>query len=156
MVSLRRGETRESYLQRAREKQRKYTATSERINGSGREAYLQKSRDYNKRRFAALTDEEKAERARKIQEQVILKFWGLTPEDRQLLLNSQDGGCAICGKLDERSRHGRLHVDHCHKTGRIRGLLCNRCNRGIGWLLDSVDLLEKATQYLRRAEDGHS
>jgi hypothetical protein len=72
--------------------------------------------------------------------------YGLTTEGFQALLASQGGGCAICetpiiGK-------GEAHIDHCHDTKKVRGLLCIKCNRGIGLLQDSVDILKKAISYL--------
>jgi hypothetical protein len=57
----------------------------------------------------------------------------------------QDGKCAICGCISER----RLDVDHCHKTGHVRALLCNDCNPGIGRLKDDPDRCEAAARYLR-------
>ncbi len=65
------------------------------------------------------------------------------------LLESQDGRCAICGRTEADSRGHRLHVDHCHATGRVRGLLCGDCNLGLGKFGDSPDLLAKAAVYLR-------
>ncbi len=61
-----------------------------------------------------------------------------------MLFLNQNGGCAICGQPQER----RLHVDHDHKTGRIRGLLCGSCNRAIGLLKESVASLASAIGYL--------
>lgn len=84
-----------------------------------------------------------------------LRVYGLTPDDYAALLAAQGCRCAICG-LDEPNAHGRtgkkfrLSVDHCHGTGRIRGLLCQKCNRAIGLLGDSVELLRKAIDYLER------
>lgn len=81
--------------------------------------------------------------------------YGLTEEDYKELLRQQGGVCAICGN-DEPNEHGRtgtkfrLSVDHCHTTGRVRGLLCQKCNRAIGLLNDSADLLRKAIGYLER------
>lgn len=147
MSTQRKGESREDYLERARAKQRIYEVQKQ--NKLGREGYLQAMRDYNKIKRERLTPEEKDERVKKLQDQVTYMFWGLTPEARQKILDCQGGGCAICGRPDERSRYGRLHVDHCHKTGKLRGLLCQRCNRGIGWLLDSAELAERAAAYLR-------
>ncbi len=63
------------------------------------------------------------------------------------LLASQGGGCAICEELPSGKRR-YLCVDHDHVTGKVRGLLCHSCNRGLGLLGDSVELLEKATEYL--------
>lgn len=65
--------------------------------------------------------------------------------DYQILLRLQKGGCAIC-QNPPKSR--RLAVDHDHKTGRARGLLCYRCNRGLPWFKDSPTLLENAARYL--------
>lgn len=86
-----------------------------------------------------------------------LRAYGLTPEAYDQLLREQDGACAICGQaetfVDPRTAETRrLAVDHCHTTGRVRGLLCGRCNRSIGLLGDSAETLEKAAAYLRRAE----
>jgi hypothetical protein len=61
----------------------------------------------------------------------------------------QCGRCAICGR-EPNARRPRLVVDHCHRTGRNRGLLCDRCNRAIGLLGETVETLEAAVGYLRR------
>src|SRR5262245_2410737 len=81
---------------------------------------------------------------------------GCTPEQYQKLLVKQDGKCAICGTSEgHRSRYGktcRLSVDHDHKKGIVRGLLCNNCNRGLGRFKDSVTVLEAAVRYLKREQ----
>lgn len=82
-------------------------------------------------------------------------IYGITPEIHAAMLAEQGGKCAICGE-DEKSQHWRngtpfrLSVDHCHATGKVRGLLCQRCNRAIGLFGDSSDLLRKAIGYLER------
>jgi hypothetical protein len=85
-----------------------------------------------------------------------LRVTGCTPEQYQKLLEQQDGKCAICGAVEgHRSRDGRacrLSVDHDHQTGIVRGLLCNRCNRGLGRFKDSVRILEAALRYLKREQ----
>lgn len=61
------------------------------------------------------------------------KLWirlGLSPEDYDKMLLSQDGGCAICGKTDGEQR---FHLDHSHDTDEVRGLLCLNCNTKLGW-----------------------
>lgn len=73
-----------------------------------------------------------------------VKRFGLTPETYRELLAKQGGVCLICHRVDSR----QLSVDHDHLTGAIRGLLCNRCNRGIGLLRDSADLCRSAAAYL--------
>lgn len=72
------------------------------------------------------------------------RTYGITTEQYEQLKRNQNGKCAICsGEFDS-----TLHVDHCHKTGAIRGLLCNACNSGLGKLKDSVKLLKSAIKYL--------
>lgn len=56
----------------------------------------------------------------------------------------QHGRCAICRKSSKR----RLHMDHDHKTKLVRGLLCGKCNKGLGLFNDTIDLLNRAIQYL--------
>jgi len=83
----------------------------------------------------------------------LLKHWyGITIEEYNELLDKQQGKCAIC-KTDKPARFGRIsksfHVDHDHKTDKIRGLLCSKCNQGLGYFNDDPDLLERAIKYLR-------
>lgn len=69
----------------------------------------------------------------------------------EALLRAQNGVCAICGN-EEGVAGRRLAVDHCHATGKIRGLLCALCNTGIGKLGDSSSALRRAVEYLERHE----
>jgi hypothetical protein len=75
--------------------------------------------------------------------------YGLTPEDYDALVAAQNGCCAICGIGKEHTRYG-LVIDHCHTTGKIRGLLCDNCNRGIGLFKDNTISLKSAINYLER------
>ncbi len=77
------------------------------------------------------------------------RTFGLDIEMYELMLSMQNYRCAVCG-TDFPGGRGRFVVDHCHDTNRIRGLLCNLCNVGIGALRDSPDLLVKATKYLEK------
>jgi hypothetical protein len=79
-------------------------------------------------------------------------LYGLTEEAYCAMLLAQGGSCAICG-TDDPGGNGApsMHVDHCHRTGRVRGLLCSRCNLAIGNLEDSPDLLRIAADYLERS-----
>ena len=74
-----------------------------------------------------------------------LKKRGLSEEDYQSML-AVVPGCAICGKLPTQNR--RLAIDHDHKTGRVRGLLCWDCNGSIGKFRDDAGLLQSAIDYL--------
>lgn len=72
------------------------------------------------------------------------------------LYADQDGLCAICHKAETDTHQGRrksLSLDHCHDTGAIRGLLCGRCNRGLGMFLDSPEFLQAAAHYLENHAD---
>jgi len=73
--------------------------------------------------------------------------YGINLEDFEDFLRQQDGKCAIC-KIDQKDFKKRMSVDHDHKTGLIRGLLCDKCNRGLGHFSDSQDLMLKAIEYL--------
>lgn len=73
----------------------------------------------------------------------------LTLEEYDALLKEQDGKCAICGlKSEDNGRYGVLYVDHNHQTGKIRGLLCENCNLGLGIFKDNIDTLNNAIKYL--------
>ena len=71
----------------------------------------------------------------------------LSPEDYYLLIEKQQGRCFICGRLPGKRR---LCVDHCHVTGRVRGLLCSKCNTYLGHIKDSVEAAQRIVTYLRR------
>lgn len=84
----------------------------------------------------------------------------MEPGDFQRLLDSQDGKCAICGyvppigddslPLPKGHASTRLHVDHCHAKGHVRGLLCGKCNTMIGLAGENPDVLLAAVEYLRK------
>ena len=80
-----------------------------------------------------------------------LKYtYNLKLEDYNKMLEDQNYKCNICGSSNSStSQHDRLVVDHNHKTGKIRGLLCDKCNRALGLFCDSKELLEKAIQHLK-------
>ena len=84
--------------------------------------------------------------------------YGITPDMYRELIIKQNGKCAVCGNGETvLSRYGiplRLAVDHCHTTGRIRGLLCNRCNRLIGIVNDDPALLRRMAAYIEVADTG--
>lgn len=74
--------------------------------------------------------------------------YGISIDQFNDMHSAQGGVCAICGK--ESTDGKSLHVDHCHDTGSVRGLLCNRCNPALGALGDSVEMLSKAIRYLEK------
>lgn len=115
--------------------------------------------EYNRTRRAANPTEArdyiKAQRAKKPEQyaaysrkHLLKKNFGLTTEAYDLMLDAQSGVCAIC--KSECTKGYRLAVDHDHKTGRIRALLCSGCNLGIGNFRESPDVLAAAVEYLQQ------
>lgn len=88
----------------------------------------------------------------RIQERDLRKKYGLTLNDVREMLRRQSGRCAICRTDTPGGKHNRFNVDHCHRTGRVRGLLCDPCNRGIGFLKESSERLITAAIYLDGAK----
>jgi len=69
--------------------------------------------------------------------------YGITIDQYEEMYKSSDGRCYICGDF-----HPQLCIDHCHGTGRVRGLLCSTCNRGLGHFKDNVFTMQSAIDYL--------
>lgn len=119
-------------------------------------AWREANRDHRKasmqRWKAARPPEKKRADALRIK---ALKFkwkYGVGESVYNTLLAKQGGVCAICRRENQQVRNGpyrRLSIDHCHTTGKIRGLLCNDCNTSIGKLGDNEEGLLKALEYLR-------
>lgn len=165
-------ETRRSYMREYRAKNR------ERINELKREAYRrnpeghkaknQRWRSENPDRYATLQTQyrernldatlersrqwyrDNKDRAAATQRRNKLKRYGLTVTAFEALVAAQMGQCAICGIVPQ----DRMVVDHCHETGKVRGLLCRPCNAGLGIFRDSPSILEAAIAYLRNSSSG--
>jgi hypothetical protein len=83
--------------------------------------------------------------------QKLKRIFGISYDEYLNMLAAQNNCCAICGTDTPGAR--AFAVDHCHDTGKIRGLLCSKCNTGIGNLKDDIDLLKRAIQYLENSKD---
>jgi len=82
------------------------------------------------------------------------KLYGITLDEFYAMLKSQGNKCAICGDTKEKINEGKrfnFQVDHCHKTGRIRGILCFMCNNALGKWRDSVEILTSAIAYINNS-----
>jgi hypothetical protein len=85
------------------------------------------------------------------------RLYGITKEDYLYFLEKQKGRCAICKRIDSGhsgTSEDMFHVDHCHKTGRVRGLLCYNYNIGIGYLRDDPSIMISAANYIREHNDN--
>ena len=121
--------------------------------------YARRRRQSDPEHRARLNDYQSARRAsiplRDHRAANLKKTYGITHEDYDRMLAEQGGGCAICGSATPRTKRSEyLHVDHCHATGAVRGLLCGPCNAGIGSLGDNIGRLEAAIRYLNETALG--
>ena len=79
----------------------------------------------------------------------IRKAYGITQSQYEEMLVKQNSACAVCKATETGiERTTRFSIDHFHKTGNVRGLLCNWCNQGLGMFKDDIELLKKAIDYL--------
>jgi len=76
--------------------------------------------------------------------------YGITPDQIMAAMNKQNHRCAVCGGINNDSGKRVLGVDHCHATGKVRGMLCGNCNRMIGMAKDSPSILMAAARYLEQ------
>lgn len=80
------------------------------------------------------------------------RTYGITLDQFNEKLKEQNNKCAICNSTNTHDKHGVMAVDHNHSTGAIRGLLCYKCNAGIGLLNDNKEILTSAIKYLEKYE----
>jgi hypothetical protein len=137
----------QEYYQRNREKlleysKRKYQENKESRRAAGRKWYNENREQAlaaNKRWMEANRDR-RLGRSRK-------RRYGISESDFKSMLEKQGHKCACCGGDKPTTKWG-WHVDHCHATGKVRGILCHHCNVAIGCARDSPDRLRKMALYL--------
>ena len=145
-------------------RKKKYEENKERYKKI-REANIHKFREKGKKWYAA--NKEKAKELRKKwrdknknywKEWDLMRKYSISEGQYQEMLTAQDNKCIICNnKENVKHKSGvikRLAVDHCHSTGKVRGLLCYRCNTSIGKFEDSIELLESAINYLKKHKEN--
>lgn len=88
-------------------------------------------------------DNNKEERSKSIKKYELKSKYNLSLDDYETLLKKQNEVCAICKESFV------LHVDHCHETGLVRGLLCRSCNLGLGFFKDKPELFDAAKEYIQ-------
>lgn len=80
----------------------------------------------------------------------VLKLYGITQQRYDEMLLSQDGRCAICSTYEAGRGDGYFAIDHDHGTNKVRGLLCQKCNCGIGFFGDDVERMKRAIAYVEK------
>lgn len=100
-------------------------------------------------KWCSLACANKRPTAKAVKRRTVLKTqYGMTPERYDAMLEAQGGVCAICGSAEIRGYGKRLAIDHCHDSKRVRGILCGKCNRGIGCFDHDPERLAAAVAYL--------
>lgn len=128
---------------RASHPQKGRSESQKRYDAKNRDRLLPKRREHMRLARKEHTEEFR-ERDRK---KGLLKNYGITVDEYDRMFEAQGGVCATCGKPNK-SKYGYLSVDHDHKTGKVRGLLCHRCNAALGQVYDDVSILQKLIEYL--------
>ena len=112
--------------------------------------YYQKNKQAAKDRASEWNRKNKVRRSEINRKNSLMSNYGITVKDYNHMFKKQQGCCAICGTHQSELKK-RLSVDHCHETGKVRSLLCSRCNHAIGLLDENIERLRSAINYL----EGH-
>jgi len=95
-------------------------------------------------------EQKKIARKKTLRKYNIKKSYGITELEYDNLLKSQDNKCAICKSDDNKRKNSNyFFIDHNHDTGKVRGLLCDKCNKLLGSSFDNINILKKAIEYLK-------
>ena len=124
-----------------------YRATKEQYSARVK-AYRERNKEYIKAR----NREWNAANKPKQFEYDLRKHFGIEPEDYARLLHAQGRKCAACG--DSLAMDKKTHVDHCHSTGRVRGILCHHCNTALGLVMESEGRLLALVRYATGQDDN--
>lgn len=108
-------------------------------------AYYAEYKKNNPEKIKKLSKKWYNENRERVRHNAYVRDFKITLEDYNRQLEKQNHKCAICGATDDQKE---LAVDHCHSTGKVRGLLCFRCNGSIGKFEDDISILQSAIEYL--------
>ena len=112
----------------------------------------------NPKREIAKTAKWRMENPERVKTAKLKRDFGLTLDDYKSMAKAQGNRCAICRQRETvRGKSGRIKdlcVDHDHKTGQVRGLLCSRCNRTLGLCDDNYQILKRGGEYLKKWKGG--
>jgi hypothetical protein len=131
------------------ERQKELVRIWKKKNPEKEKAYCQKSYLKNIERAKRTGKKWYLNNKQKVRGYGIKKKFNLTLEEYDIIFLKQEGKCKICNSHQSELKK-ILAIDHDHKTGVVRGLLCESCNKGIGFLKDNIEYLSNAIQYLER------
>lgn len=152
-IELQRGKVMQNFKGKSSKRSHENQALAESAIAEGKTSYVSVSacpkghfvRFATTNNCVECSNEQNAKRKNDLKWQRIKKVYGMSQEDVAKMLGAQKSLCAIC----KDAIHESHHIDHCHRTGVVRGLLCSRCNQGIGLFRERLDILEGAAKYLR-------
>lgn len=111
-------------------------------------------KECSKKRMRLLYEKYPEMRRRNSTKYKLKTYYGLTPEDRIRMLEECGYKCEICSRevvLPKPGCHASsANIDHCHTSGKVRGILCGHCNKGLGHFSDSMETMKKAITYLEK------
>lgn len=154
--------TEEEEKERRRVYQKKYAKTEKRKRYNQKPEVKRKRKEYHKAYYKKDNYKEYWKKYYKENKEKLIKKgrvnklknkYGLTIKDYNNMLKQQGGVCAICRKKEKDKRNDKiknLAVDHNHKTGKVRGLLCAECNKSIGYSNEDISILQKCIKYLKK------
>lgn len=145
-----RAEYMKSYVQAKPEKFKRTPEQQAKVNEARRKKYAEDAEYRDKMKEIARQRHVDNPIAKKKQH---LKKYGLTPECLSKMLDACEHKCEICGHSEKRHKMFPM-IDHCHTSGKVRGILCSNCNMGIGKFKDNPELLQAAIAYLKKNQSS--
>jgi len=137
---------RDSHKEELKSYFKKYYADHKKDAQARQKIYYQEHRleiiEYNKRLYKKRKPMKRAGDVR--------RRYGLSLETYNQMMDEQKGRCAICGELPTNGKGNTLHVDHNHKTKKVRQLLCHNCNLSLGYAKEDTTILSKMIEYLKK------
>ena len=134
-----------------KEEQKAYNAKYQRERRASDPKYAERHRALVRRWSKELWSDPEY-RFRKLKQRAATRY-SLSVDEYDAFFVTHGNKCGICGTPHIDKPGKRLHIDHCHETGKLRGTLCNSCNLGIGKLGDNLDGLRRATAYLEKSDE---
>lgn len=138
-----------STKEKKREYERLYRSRNREKFSLKSKRYREENKELVKKKKAEYFQKNKSRIQERWNKQVLRYRFGITPQQYDKMLADQGGVCKICKKFRLTKVQKRMGVDHCHKTGKLRGILCDWCNTGIAKFEDNESLLIEAIAYLK-------